>query len=222
METNVAKVFEKELAQITNKEFRDRVLDIIELCPNYVLVVPSSSTGKYHPRDEVGCEEGMIRHIQRCVVVTTELVRMHKYGSTSIQRDVLIAGSILHDIFKQGEPTDKILSNGIVGHKGKHTNPIHPRLIYKTIHKYIEKNMFKDLEKPLTTRMGDNLEALADVCLFHEGQWTTDKSREDYTAQTKGVMMTPERKRLCMAMHITDYVTSRRAIADVFQYPKGE
>ena len=113
-------VFKAELDQIVNKEFRKYVVAILDICPNYIIRCPSSSTGKYHPTDETGenAHMGMIRHIKRVAVFVDEIARMEKHSS--IERDILMAGAVLHDVYKQGPASGVIDKYGINTPKGKH------------------------------------------------------------------------------------------------------
>ena len=45
--------FDNIFSQIRNEAFRDVVKEIAYECPDYIIMTPASSSGKYHPQDEV-------------------------------------------------------------------------------------------------------------------------------------------------------------------------
>lgn len=185
-------VFKNEINQIKNKEYKKIFLDILKECPNYVLTIPSSSTGKYHPTDEIK-SDGMIRHIKRLVMIVPDFIRYHQIPEDKIDlaNDVLVAAAILHDIYKNG-PTGK----------SKYTVKEHPVYIAETIYKYN-----KDLLYPLANEYCYYLIA---ACLFHEGQWTIDKSRDFWNKHMPP--MNDYARKLSQVMHTIDYVASRRSV----------
>lgn len=100
-----------ELSLIGDRDIRTFVMKCIEYVPEYFWVVPSSSTGKYHPADEntVG---GTVLHTRRMVKVADDLCRM--YDVIGIDRDRVLAASIMHDFCKNGYPDN--LSRTVAGH----------------------------------------------------------------------------------------------------------
>lgn len=217
-------VFKTELSQIKNREFRFHVIAILDSCSNYIIKCPSSSSGKYHPEDETK-EFGMIKHIKRVAVFADEVARMEKH--TPIERDILIAGAILHDIYKNGEASSTIGKDGLAVPKSKHTVENHPVYIFEKIFKYIDSlNAPFDIEAKFSLSGVNEIKdflpytavvliMLAGVCLFHSGQWTITESKRVF--KNKGFKMTPEWARLCNSMHMADYFASRRSIYDVMQ-----
>ena len=193
---------------INNEELRKVVHKLLEAAPDYITVCPASSTGKYHPADEIG-ENGMILHIRRCATIAIEVTRM--YGWDQDAQDLLIAGSMLHDVYKQGLPTNRLDKHGIEMPKVKHTTKLHPIYIFDRIRDIADAWPPDD---PLYQKLYD----LAHMCLFHEGRWTIDQSR-DAAVVSK---MTPYTKRMCEAMHLVDMMACKRPVADMFQYIKPE
>ena len=205
-------IFDNELKQIKDQEFRKLVEAIIKQCPFYLATIPSSSTGKYHPQDEIN-EKGMIYHVKRLLVFVDEIVRMEQLDKLEREgidahkptdpQDILIAGAILHDIFKNGA-------------KGKDLKPIskythkqHPIFIFKLINDFIE------VCEGVDNRNAPMLVSLAHVCLFHEGQWTVPESKVEF--KKTGRKMSEYDKKLCKAMHMADYFASRRSVYEIMQ-----
>lgn len=204
---NFLETFANEIAQVKDSELKGHIINIIGQCPSYVLSIPSSSTGKYHPPDEVGVPDGMTIHIKRLCMLAPEIVRKNKdidnKGTVYPELNYLIAGALLHDIFKNGDPP------------GKWTSKEHPSLIYKKIHKYIEENNLSG------TPVGVKLVTVANVCLFHEGRWTVEKSKEAFQQLGNGKMSESD-KLLCRDMHEIDYWASRRVLFDIMQIGFGK
>lgn len=206
-------VFVNEFRMIKDSQFKSHVFKILKLCPNYVMSIPSSSTGKYHPSDEVGHSRGMIYHIKRVAVFADEVACMEQH--TNIERDIMIAGAILHDVFKNGLSNGKISKEGVNGTASKWTKKEHPIYIYELIHNYIQS--IDNNDSGIVDGVS-NLISLANVCLFHEGQWTIQASKDIY----KSGSMTVEDKKLCNSMHMADYFASRRSVYDIMQDREDE
>jgi len=81
-----------ELAFIVSQDVRAFVEACLHAAPQYIFTdAPSSSSGKYHPEDELG-GNGCVVHTKRVVWVTKQL------GGD----DLAIAAAIIHDLVKQG------------------------------------------------------------------------------------------------------------------------
>jgi len=170
------------------------VRDLVYSVPDYILSIPSSSTGKYHPKDEIN-RNGMKYHIYRCLAFTQETVRMLFLSDED--RDILIAGCILHDAFKNG------VTNG-----GK-TLDNHPVLIYNHI-----KESSK-ISNPLCLKyITRKIEKLALVCLLHSGQWTPEEAYK--TLREDGIKF-DKYETLTKTMHMIDYLASRRSIYEIMK-----
>lgn len=193
-------VFKDEFNMISTDIFRETCINMIEELPQYILEQPSSTTGKYHPADEVGVGTeclGMIKHIKRCAIVADEFARKEQLSVED--RDILIAGCIMHDWLKMGTDEKPL----------KWTNKLHPLWIYQYITKWHEEK-FIPVSQSDVEKIDDMLYRLAMVCLYHEGQWTdveckVVEKRRNHTG------------RLCDIMHDIDYVASRRSFYDMMQ-----
>jgi len=96
-------VFEKELELIVNPTIRDFTEKCIALAPDYFWSIPSSSSGKYHPADEIG-EGGEYLHSRRVVRVADDLCR--NFSVVGDRRDCILSASIQHDFCKNGYPNN--------------------------------------------------------------------------------------------------------------------
>lgn len=208
MGKKVVETFKEILDGIKSTEFRHLVKQIILKAPDYIVCIPSSSTGKYHPQDEID-SDGMIKHVNRCAAIVPDIIRM-KMESDEPEfeyiQDILLASCVLHDIFKNGEESSKKNDDGIKLGKAKFTQKNHPALVYNLICQFEDEEKREEMKKYLQT--------LAYACLFHEGRWTTEAAR--FLAEKK--WNTTTNVNVARLMHLVDYVASRRTFADCFQY----
>ena len=158
------KIFENELNLIRNKEIKELTKACIEAAPDYIFEdCPSSSSGLYHPIDELGAD-GTILHTKRVVAVAYELSRGLDCENN---RDAVCAAAILHDLAKQG-----LISKG-------HTVREHPQIMADLIAD-IYKNSFKDkLDR-------DQAIMIYYAVRYHYGPWSSGDAKkplERYTPE---------------------------------------
>ena len=96
--------FNREVLIIKDSKVRKFVTDCIRYVPEYFWIVPSSSSGKHHPKDEF-CKGGTVLHTMRAVIVAEELSRAYFLGSK--EHDYVLSAAIMHDFTKHGYPEDK-------------------------------------------------------------------------------------------------------------------
>ena len=87
------------IAAIADEEIRETVLNSFEFVPDYFWEIPSSSSGKYHPEDEI-CEGGLVVHTIKTIVVCKQMAPMLDLSQREI--DLCVAALILHDTCKNG------------------------------------------------------------------------------------------------------------------------
>lgn len=90
------------LATVNNTltgDLRNLVLSVN--IPDYFWSIPSSSSGKYHPEDELG-DGGLVRHTLKTVKVAQEMAPMYDLSKEDL--DCAIAALLLHDTYKNGSP----------------------------------------------------------------------------------------------------------------------
>lgn len=94
--------FKPELERIYDKGIREFTRLCLTQAPDYVFEdCPSSSTGKFHPLDELG-PDGTIIHIKKIFTMAYEMV---KAMDCENRRDVVLSACIIHDLRKYG-PTN--------------------------------------------------------------------------------------------------------------------
>lgn len=165
------------------KEFALHLLDTI---PEYFYTVPASSSGKYHPVNDLG-EGGLVRHsinVKRMLVHL--LLPRGYYDFTPRQKALLQVAALFHDSFKSGSQDDYL--------QDIHTKFFHP--VWSANHIIME-----------SVKFGFNYEDaqfMASSIISHMGQWNT-------SWREKGVLplpLTPEQK----VLHLADYLSSRKDI----------
>lgn len=156
------KIFRKELDLILD----DRVRQFTELClgeaPDYFFTdCPASSTGLYHPLDELSWD-GTIIHTKKVFTTAYELCR--GLGCEK-DRDEILSACIIHDLLKQGKE------------KSGHTTKNHPALAAELVERVQRDTQLLDKDSYGIIR----------CCVgFHYGLWSTKpwlKRLEDYTPE---------------------------------------
>ena len=99
--SKVIDCFRDELELIKNDDINNFVMEVLRLAPGYFFSIPSSSTGKYHPKYEY-CTGGLTIHTRAVVYFLTNLLELDMFRKefTLRERELLIAAAILHDVKK--------------------------------------------------------------------------------------------------------------------------
>lgn len=158
------KVFEKELALILDERIREFTKLCLLKAPDYFFTnCPASSTGKFHPLDELSWD-GTLIHTKKVFTLAYELC---KALGCENNRDEILSACIIHDLLKQG-----------VERTG-HTVVDHPALAVELVDK-----VQKDAEM-----ISDESYSIIRGCVgFHYGVWGPAKGRwhkklSEYTAE---------------------------------------
>jgi len=153
------KTFKAELNLISDKKIKDFVKACLEEAPDYFFEdCPSSTSGKFHPIDEIA-SDGTILHTKRVFAVAYDLARGLDVEN---KRDIILAAALLHDLLKQG-----VKSNG-------HTVKNHPQLMADMITRIYEEK-FKG-KIPVETAQ----ELYWTVC-HHYGPWSDKRFKKPMT-----------------------------------------
>jgi len=130
-------VFADQLELIYNDTIREFTRLCICAAPDYFFTdCPASSTGKFHPIDELGAD-GTILHTKKVFTVAYQLCRGLECES---RRDEILAACLIHDLRKQGMK------------KSGHTAKNHPKLAAELVKEvqdatWSSKDWKKDLSK---------------------------------------------------------------------------
>lgn len=144
---NLIELFKEELKQIKDEDYKFIVTQIFKNYDLKAFELGSSSSKKYHPLDKDGNLETCLQHTKR-VFRVAHLLASHPDIEYIIDKDLLLAGALLHDCVKYGYPELE-----------DHTVFQHPILI-----------------KALSPGEGANLEKfkkLCDIISKHHGPWRT-------------------------------------------------
>lgn len=156
------KVFKSELELIFDKKIRTFTEICIMMSPDYVFYdCPGSSSGKFHPLDELG-GLGTVIHTKRVVTIAYDLARGLACDPS---RDQIISACILHDLRKQGVT------------KSGHTVKWHPDLAAKLVEEV-------HTDTKLITEKDYNI--IRNCVGYHYGPWSIKpwaKSLDKYTPE---------------------------------------
>lgn len=168
---------------IENSDLQELCVSILNDFPDYIWEVPASSSGKFHPIQDLG-EGGLIRH-QICVArICNYILNLEQYRRriASRQRDCMRIACLCHDGRKSG------LENS------GHTVHEHPILMGDVV--ISKKDEFPELI--------DELEIIRDCIYSHSGQWTTSKYSD--------VILPEPITEMQELVHLSDYIASRKDI----------
>ena len=140
-----------EIDLIKDAAIKQWVEETLQNAPKYFWIASASSTGKYHP--ECTCKEGgLIIHTKRVVFIANRLCRGWNIVS-SLDKDIVIASCILHDLAKTGKNSGT--------YKDYVNHPINAE-------KYFSKSL-KDINK---------FKVIKDCVRYHMGLWTPDSIKK--------------------------------------------
>jgi len=154
--------FKEELLLIFDESIKEFTRLCLISAPDYFFLdCPASSTGKYHPLDELA-HDGTIIHTKKVVTMAYELCRgLNCEGS----RDEIIAACIIHDLRKKGETN----STG-------HTLKNHPDLGAKLVDQV-------QAETGILTDYSYNI--IRNSVGYHYGPWSTKPWKKDLRSYTQ-------------------------------------
>ena len=142
------KLFINELNDIKDKNLRKFAEKVIENAEDYFFTIAASTTGKYHPKFDLG-DGGLMRHTRlvEYLAVCEAISRMFTEHDT----DLLIIAALAHDIKKLG-------NNG-----SRYTVVSHPLIAAQYLEELYEKN------KNLISE--SDLKKVCGAVKSHMGQW---------------------------------------------------
>lgn len=186
MEVNkmAKEVFEKELLLIKNNDLREFVEDCLDNAPKYFYHIPASSSGKYHPKQDLG-EGGLVRHTKAVVRVALDLIRCEQFEDSKSKQDEIISACLLHDILKSGyEGSGKTVAE-------------HPLLADDFIER-IYMNKYRNMN------IGMSVINIENYIRSHMGIWNKDLDGNE-------ILPKPVYS-LEKLVHLADYIASRKYI----------
>ena len=181
---NKVKIFEELLNEFETEKMRLYCEDMIQLIPDYIFQIPSSTSMKYHNKTQ--CQtHGQLYHIIMFGTIMNYILGL-KYvkehiAKNPVIRDVLRCTPIFHDAIKCG-------FDGNINSYSVHE---HPLLAGDWIR---ETTVEHDISLELK-------EYLASLCESHSGEWTTSK-------KSSKILPEPETD-AAFLVHLSDYLSSR-------------
>lgn len=176
-------VFETLLNKFETEEMKDYCTDMIKEIPDYIFVIPSSTSLKYHNKTQ--CQpHGQILHMLMFGEVMNYILDLEyvKEKTNERQRDCLRCTPIFHDAIKCG-------TNG-----SQYTVHDHPLLAGEWIRDTVVEH---DIDK-------ETKAYIARLCESHSGQWTSNR-------RSSTVLPKPENDEQFL-VHLCDYLSSRSNI----------
>lgn len=172
------------LQDINNRRFAHFLLDRV---PDYFFTVPASSSGKYHPKNDLG-EGGLVRHSISVVRMLEHLLEPFGYFDfDDEQKELLKIAALFHDCMKSGTQEEY--------EKGKHTKFLHPLYAANFI-MTVAIECGYPYEKAIF---------IYDTVIAHMGQWNTNKNEGCSKLPTP---VSPGQR----VLHLADYLASRKDI----------
>ncbi len=153
------RLFKDELELISQPIIREFVKECLAQAPDYVFEdCPSSSSGKYHPIEELG-PDGTIVHTKKVFALAYELSRGF---DVEHRRDEICAAAILHDLVKQG-----LTRTG-------HTVKEHPQLMAK-----FAADIYRDKFRGRLDSKSAN--TICSCIFYHYGPWVIPSAKKPLT-----------------------------------------
>ena len=165
-------------SKIKDECIKEFTLKSLEKAPNYFWERPSSTTGKWHPKDEY-VEGSLILHVVKSIKMAQSILRgmspedwanfSLKYSpSASIEflEDCFYSAIILHDLFSSGLPNQIYKKNGKISTDPLHT--IYPRQVLKDI----EIKMHPDYTMSKMAEEYEWFNAIMILIEGHYGKWS--------------------------------------------------
>lgn len=154
-------IFAKELELIRDPSIREFTKLCLVSAPDYIFAdCPASSTGKFHPLDELSWD-GTIIHIKKIVTLAFELTRGMDCENT---RDEILAACIIHDLIKRGKKN--------TGHTLKN----HPGLAADFV---------DEIQAATGILTDESYQIIRNCCGYHYGPWSEDKWKKDLSEYTR-------------------------------------
>ena len=96
-------LFISEMTKIKNDAWRNGCLKLIENIPDYFWTTPASTSGKYHPKCDLG-DGGLVRHSIMVSRIAVDLVEAEIFvADLPKYRDMARIAALFHDAWKLGD-----------------------------------------------------------------------------------------------------------------------
>ena len=172
------------IKDIDNRKF---ALILLSNVPDYFFSAPASSSGKYHPKNDLG-EGGLVRHSISVARMLDHLLEPYGYFDfNEEQKDLLKIAALFHDCMKSGTQEEY--------EKNSCTKFLHPLYAANFI-MTVAIECGYPYEKAIF---------IYDAVIAHMGQWNTNKNEVGSKLPTP---VSPRQR----ILHLADYLASRKDI----------
>ena len=187
-ENKAVKSFYDMVEQIKNEKWKEGCRTLIKKLPNYFWVVAASSSGKYHPKCDLG-SGGLVRHSVMVAIAAVDLVRAEIFvEDNDLNADMALIAGLFHDCLKQGKDCTG------------HTVFEHPELAAE----FLNEELKDYIEEPY-------LSIICGGVKTHMGKWTTS----DYAPD---VILEKPSTAFQKLVHTADYVAARKYISGLEEW----
>jgi len=154
------KIFEKELELILDPDIKEFARLCVTIAPDYFFFdCPASSTGKFHPLNELG-GNGTVVHTKKVATLGYE---MCKGLGCENRRDEVVAACIIHDLRKQGLK------------KSGHTQSNHTDLAAKLV---------DEVQKDTRMLSEESYKIIRSCVGYHYGLWSSSVWKKPLSSYT--------------------------------------
>lgn len=186
MRKTALETFPEQFANISNEELSKQAQDFIdENAPDYFWERGASSSGKYHPAVCNG-PGGLIRHTKLVCMTAMALLEASDFGPDV--KDQYIVASLLHDMYKDGDPLRKGTNYKM---HGKHVSE-----------RIVSEIFGGDETKAFTSKVWSPIIAMVGC---HMGKWTEEKMYRPANLPDGFA-----HKKHCIMFSTADYMASKK------------
>lgn len=199
-------IFEKEIGFIQNEDIQRIVVDTLNASPKCIQTIPASSSGKYHPKADLG-EQGLVRHIKTVTAIANTIFGSNcfrdmifgadvdtstaeYYEKLIMYQDAAIAACILHDCYKASDDDEK------------HTTQFN--------HPLLAANLFKQCAKKYIN--ADNMEYMKQIVPLIHGAIASHMGKWSSAKYAPNIILPEPKNPLENFVHLCDYIASRKII----------
>mgnify|MGYP001297323460 CR=1 FL=1 len=182
--------FKEELSYILNPKIREFAEKAVDSLPDYFFMIPASSTMRYHPAYAL-TDGGLLKHTKAAIRIAVELFRTDLWKFTEDEKDLIIAGIMVHDGFK----------SGVI--KEKYTRADHPNIVVSELSKN------EELHSLIPE---DQFNFFCENIKSHMGKW-------NMTFDTKQEILEKPKSTAQRFFHLCDYLASRKCLEFNFDIP---
>lgn len=206
-----SELFTKEIGFITDETLQKIVADTLDASPECIQIIPASSSGKYHPKADLG-DGGLVRHIRTVTAIAKSLMDSNAFRdialgtgcddfeTITIYQDCAIAACILHDCCKASDEDEK--------HSTRFDHPL------------VAANLFKETARKYVTN--ENMDYMKVVIPLIHGCIASHMNKWNTAPYAKGITLPVPKLGIEVYVSLCDYIASRKFIDMNFEAYDGK